>query len=396
MECLKNKTLTCVTDGSYMKDKAANICSAGWVMACKQTKRHISGTLVEHSESADSYRGECLGMLAIRLFLLAVEEYYGVITDGNKVCCDNKGALYTFAKKSKRVSSGAKNADIKRVIRTIEQRTQSSVVQHHVKGHQDEYIKRGKLTWEASWNCHCDKMAKKAINNYLRRVRNGAVEPLDNKSCRMLPLETARLYVNGTKQTSDVGKGLRRDIGRQTAREFYKEKGLLPTEVFDPVEWDRIELALSDKPRMYKLWYGKQCTGFCGTNSKLVQWGRTDNLRCLDCNRLNEDAAHLMECPSSHRRALLEEQICKLETWMASHSTEPALARLVAEYLRGGRQRTFARMYVPRELKELDRTQDRIGSYRGQNIEILLRNTQEVFESLWSFAYCQIVAGSIC
>ena len=85
-------------------------------------------------------------MLAIRLFLLAVEEYYGVITDGNKVCCDNKGALYTFAKKSKRVSSGAKNADIKRVIRTIEQRTQSSVVQHHVKGHQDEYIKRGKLS----------------------------------------------------------------------------------------------------------------------------------------------------------------------------------------------------------------------------------------------------------
>ena len=193
VECLRNKTLTCVTDGSYMKDKAAKICSAGWVMACKQTKRHISGTLVEYSDSVDSYRGECLGMLAIRLFLLAVEEYYGVITDGNKVCCDNKGALYTFAKKSKRVSSGAKNADIKRVIRTIEQRTQSSVVQHHVKGHQDEYIKRSKLSWEASWNCLCDKMAKKAINDYLRRVRNGAMEPLDNKSCWMIPLETARL-----------------------------------------------------------------------------------------------------------------------------------------------------------------------------------------------------------
>ena len=85
-------------------------------MACKQTKRHISGTLVEHLESADSYRGECLGMLAIWLFLLAAEEYYGVISDGNKVCCNNKGALYTFAKKSKQVSSGAKNADINRVL----------------------------------------------------------------------------------------------------------------------------------------------------------------------------------------------------------------------------------------------------------------------------------------
>ena len=177
----------------------------------------------------------------------------------------------------------------------------------------------------------------------------------------MLPLETARLYVNGSKQTSDVGKGLRRDIGRQTAREFYKEKGLMPPEVFDSVEWDAIELTLSDKPRMYKLWYGKQCSGFCGTNSKLVQWGRTDDSRCPDCNRLGEDAAHLMECPNSHRRALLGEQVRKLETWMASHSTEPELARLVAEYLRGGGRRKFARMYVPRGLKELGRTQDRIG-----------------------------------
>ena len=288
-----------------MKDRAPNICSAGWVMACKQTKRHISGTLVEHLELADSYRGKCLGMLAIRLFLLAAEEYYGVITDGNKVCCDNKGALYTFAKKSKRVSSGAKNANIKRVLRMIEQRTQSSVVQLHVKGHQDEYIKWGKLTWEASWNCLCDKMAKKAINDYLRDVCSGAAEPLDVKSCRMLPLETAQLYVDGSKQASDVGKGPRRNIGQQTARDFYREEGLLPPEVFDTVEWDGIELALKDKPRMYKLWYGKQCTGFCGTNRKLVRWGKFTDSRCSDCSGLNKNAAHLMVCLSGHRRKLL-------------------------------------------------------------------------------------------
>ena len=47
---------------------------------------------------------------------------------------------------------------------------QSTVIQHHAKGHQDKYIKRSRLSWEASWNCHCDKMAKKAINDYLRDV----------------------------------------------------------------------------------------------------------------------------------------------------------------------------------------------------------------------------------
>ena len=51
-----------------------------------------------------------------------------IISNGNKVCCDNKGALYTFAKKSKRVPSGAKNADIQRVLQLIEQQNVDCVV----------------------------------------------------------------------------------------------------------------------------------------------------------------------------------------------------------------------------------------------------------------------------
>ena len=47
-ECLKNKTLVCITDGSYNKQVTPDVCSAGWVMACTQTKRQISGTLNSH------------------------------------------------------------------------------------------------------------------------------------------------------------------------------------------------------------------------------------------------------------------------------------------------------------------------------------------------------------
>ena len=111
-------------------------------MAYKQTGRMISGTLVEKSQSADSYRGEMLGMLAIRLFLLAVEEYCGVITEDNKICCDNKGTLFTFEKKTKRVPKGKANTDIQRVLRTINARTKSNFVQQHVKAHKGD-IKSG-------------------------------------------------------------------------------------------------------------------------------------------------------------------------------------------------------------------------------------------------------------
>ena len=57
-ECLWKKTLVCVTDGSYDKQRARYVSSAGWIMACRQTGRKISGTLVEKSPSAGSYRGE--------------------------------------------------------------------------------------------------------------------------------------------------------------------------------------------------------------------------------------------------------------------------------------------------------------------------------------------------
>ena len=122
-------------------------------------------------------------MLAIRLFLLAVEEYYGVITSGNDVCCDNKGALYTFAKKSKRVPAGKSNTDILRVLRTVNSRMKSNFVQHHVKGHQDEYIKASKLSWEAKLNCFCNKIAKKAIKSHLNGVALGDTNPMGSSNC---------------------------------------------------------------------------------------------------------------------------------------------------------------------------------------------------------------------
>ena len=63
--------------------------------------------MVERSDSASAYRRELLEMLAIHIILYAIEEYYGVTGD-SKVLCDNKGAIFTFKKKSKRIAAGVK------------------------------------------------------------------------------------------------------------------------------------------------------------------------------------------------------------------------------------------------------------------------------------------------
>ena len=93
-ECLKNKTLVCVSDNSYNKQVAPDVCSAGWVMTCilkKSRALSLNGLPMQTvtEENSQAY------------WQYPIEEYHNTISEGNEVCCDNKGALYTFDKKYK-------------------------------------------------------------------------------------------------------------------------------------------------------------------------------------------------------------------------------------------------------------------------------------------------------
>ena len=147
-----------------------------------------------------------LGMLAISLFLLAMEEYYGAISDTNNIRCDNKGALYTFEKKSNRVSSSKSNADIQQVLRTISSRMKSNYVQHHIRAYQDNIKTWINLTNKEQINSHCDSMAKSDIKAHLNKHAEFMVEMPDTEPTDCLLLEGTRVLIDGSKQTMDVSK----------------------------------------------------------------------------------------------------------------------------------------------------------------------------------------------
>ena len=160
-------------------------------------------------------------------------------------------------------------------------------------------------------------MAKKAITNYLAWQLEAAIEEREMmiESTKSLPLEKARVMVGGVKQTTDVSKGLKQVMGHQQARKFYatpnkKGKIIMPHRVFDTVDWDPINLSLSDKPQMYKLWYGKQCSGWCGTGNNLKHWQKEDDeevdTRCPNCFTLYETPDHLMSCKYKERTKCLK------------------------------------------------------------------------------------------
>ena len=361
-ESLKNGTLVCVTDGSFNRSVDPDICSAGWIIQCRETEKRIVGTVLERSESAGSYRGELVGMLAIKLFLLAIEEYYQVVSSDNEICCDNKGALFTFGKTSKRVPKGRSNSDIHRVIRTINGRIQSKYLLTHVKAHQDDHSLLSRLSLEARLNCLCDELAKTALQSYWNELATGetthvAAEP-------SLPLEVARLYVEGIKQTTDVAKGLSFSIGKKNARTYLanKSSNSIPASTFDHIDFPALKAALKDKPRMYNTWYAKQVSGWCATGAKLAQWDPDADSRCPNCNTLQEDAGHLMQCHNAGRTALLRKSTQELGEWMSKHGTHPILAQLVTLFLDGrGRSKLSSATNLPEGFRPLCREQDLIG-----------------------------------
>ena len=85
------------------------------------------------------------------------------------------------------------------------------------------------------------------------------------RDLQLLPLEAASVFIKGVKQTTDMAKGLREHIGRFNSKKFYREKGIFDEATFESIDFEAVQMALSAKPKMYNLWYGKQCSGFCAT-----------------------------------------------------------------------------------------------------------------------------------
>ena len=103
-------------------------------------------------------------------------------------------------------------------------------------------------------------MAKKAIESYLLYLLEARIEEKDLKieTTKILPLEKARVMMGGVKQTIDVNKSLEQVMGHQQARKFYatpnkKVNIIMEKRVFDTVDWNTINLSLSNKLQMYKL-----------------------------------------------------------------------------------------------------------------------------------------------
>ena len=114
---------------------------------------------------------------------------------GNRLACDNKGTLFTFARKDKRVPPSASNAGVQRVPREVNRQVTSRHILEHVKGHQDNHKRKSQLSLAEKMNTRCDEMANNAVRNAYPNA--GKENPVEENVAT-----GGRLPVRGTRETN--------------------------------------------------------------------------------------------------------------------------------------------------------------------------------------------------
>jgi hypothetical protein len=223
----------------------------------------------------------------------------------------------------------------------------------------DRMLKWEQLTLIQQLNCVCDTLAKNSVSNAISLGYH-------DRPTQYLPKEDVALVIWGNKITGDISPHLRFHASKEIARKYLtsRRKDKWTNNQFNAVDWEHLDLALKNKPDMYKVWRSKQHSGFCGTR---VQVGRysgqvSPDERCPNCGR-RETAAHLMICPDDDRTRLLGECVTDLIEWMSREDqTDPEILYWIPKYiLMRGDKPLSAMGHMSPQFKALAASQDIIG-----------------------------------
>ena len=223
-------------------------------------------------------------------------------------------------------------------------------------GHQDKKKKWHQLTLLEKLNCKCDTLAKLAVEQGIRD------KPCFIRQAQQLPLESAAVFYNSVKLSSNCGSEIRFQVGKSKARSFYLNSLGWFASVFDSIDWEARNKALESKPDMFKTWLCKQSSGFCATGTNMQRWFGDDITNCPNCGKSGEDAAHLLHCPDAGRFGLFRQEVSSLKQWLQQPHTHPELACLLPQYILGRGAVKFASLPIQSvDILRLANQQDAIG-----------------------------------
>ena len=324
-DAIEDNSLIAVTDGSYMKENYPNLNSAAFVFECSKGRGRLMGSFTEFTPDAGSYRGELLGLMAIHLILLAVNDYHKGISGSVHIWSDCLGALEKVEKLPPyRIPTRCSHGDIlKNILVNCSDLTFSRSFSH-VPAHQDEHTNYDDLSRPSQLNCQMDYQAK--LNIWDR------VQPTEERTERF-PLEPICILLGKNKLTANNCNSLRFWVSRQIAKATFYDRKILFGKVFDSVDWEIIHGALWDVPRMFAIWASKQVMGTAAANNN-KPWDKS-NIYCPSCASVPESCEHILCCNNAGRVETLLTSIQLLQTWMEKVDTDDHLLHCIIDFASG-------------------------------------------------------------
>lgn len=354
-EAIATNQCIAVTDGSYQREITTEVCSNAFFFENSDRSCKLVGAFPERSETANAYRGELLGLMAIHLILLAVNKVNPDIRGSVTIYSDCQRALGSVASlPTLKIPTKYKHSDILKNI--LVNCTNLSFVRNyeHIAAHQDDKKAFHELSRAAQLNCAVDAGAKRQITELdltapLRQYR--------------FPLEPIVCFAGKWKLTASMGRHIRFHAHRCLARSALADMKVISSAQFDVIAWQYVGKALEEVPRMFQLWACKQVLGIASTNGLVSKWDDSIDSLCPSCRQCTETAGHILQCNEAGLVDVLLQTIALLETWLHKMDTEPRLSSHILEFARG---RGAARMQDicrqdDEQYQRMARSQDLIG-----------------------------------
>jgi hypothetical protein len=263
---LRMGSLIVIHDGSYMKEVSTSISTAAVMILCIVTGLICKCIIAEHSASASSYCGEILGAIITQILLWAAVAGkmgpYPIITED----CYNNGVVLHGNSQFCPLSGTQTQANVLRVMkRLITRQPFIFIIKFlYVASHSNDRKDWASCTIKERLNIKANHLAKQALLH-----AHSCNEYFDG----CFPAEDFWVYTTGCKVTGLTKPSLEMHWGRSEAKRFLDFKHIVHTANFDTIWWHGMDLAMSNFPKMYRIFVSKQVSGWCGTNSKNLSVG---------------------------------------------------------------------------------------------------------------------------
>jgi hypothetical protein len=119
----------------------------------------------------------------------------------------------------------------------------------------DKYLLWHQLSLVQQLKCACNTTAKGAVQ---RAISTGYT----STPTQILPQEDIAILIWGNKITSDASHPVPFHASKEIARGLLADTKKWLHDRFDQVDWEHLDLAMTSKSDMYKMWRSKQHRGF--------------------------------------------------------------------------------------------------------------------------------------